>query len=156
MNMAAYKQNRDCMSCDRECSCLKAAWHFTSRWCCCWSVLPHWEAAISSGTYNLWPVLFCTWLADVCKVVDCTCDVNDMENISSSESHEFNKGHFVLKKTARPFSKIALDHAHKQNAKVKVRVVLSDSDSPSSLRWWMVSNPEATFLSRMWDKPGKK
>ncbi|KAL8560494.1 hypothetical protein ACOMHN_042314 [Nucella lapillus] len=44
-----------------------------------------------------------------------TVHINDMGNISSNESHEFNKGHFVLKKTARPFSKIALDHAHEQN-----------------------------------------
>ena len=51
-------------------------------------------------------------------------------HISANESHEFNKGHFVLKKTVRPFSKIALDHAHEQNnAIVKGEGALSDSQT---------------------------
>ncbi|KAL8624293.1 hypothetical protein ACOMHN_034016 [Nucella lapillus] len=72
--------------------------------------------------------------------------VNDMKNISAIESvrHEFQQGHFVLRKTGRPFSRLALDHAHEQNN----AIVKGDggavglTGNPAALGRWMVSGPE--------------
>ena len=74
--------------------------------------------------------------------------VNDMRNISATESvcHEIHQGHFVLQKTGRPFSRLALDHAHEQNN----AIVKGDggavglTENQAALRRWMVSGPEVT------------
>ncbi|KAL9966870.1 hypothetical protein ACROYT_G025005 [Oculina patagonica] len=54
---------------------------------------------------------------------------------------EFRNGAFVVHKTQRLFSSIALDHAHEQ--------VNGLTENPAALRRWMVPGPE---LSRMVDK----
>jgi hypothetical protein len=75
-----------------------------------------------------------------------TVHINDMGNINANESHEFQEGHFVVTKTGRPFSRIALDHAHEQNN----AIVKGDggavglTDNPSALRRWMISGPEVS------------
>ena len=61
-----------------------------------------------------------------------------MGHISANGSlyEEFRQGHFVLQKTGRPFSRLALDHAHEQNN----AIVKSDggavglTDSQAALR----------------------
>ena len=57
---------------------------------------------------------------------------------------EFLKGNFVVKKTARKFSAIAIDHAHEQNnASVKDDGgAVSLTENPAALRRWMMSGPE--------------
>ena len=61
---------------------------------------------------------------------------------------EFARGSFVVHKTQKPFSCIALDHAHEQvNAVVKGEGgAVGLTESPGALLRWMVSGPE---LSRM-------
>lgn len=62
---------------------------------------------------------------------------------------EFSAGHFTAQKTSRGFSSIANDQAHgKINAHIK-----SDGgavgliETPSALRRWMISGPEAARLT---------
>ena len=61
---------------------------------------------------------------------------------------EFRKGSFVVHKTKRLFSSIALDHAHEQvNAVVKGEGgAVGLTENPAALRRWMVAGPE---LARM-------
>ena len=60
----------------------------------------------------------------------------------------FNQGSFVVHKTKKPFSAIALDHAHEQvNSVVKGEGgAVGLTESAAALRRWMVAGPE---LSRM-------
>ena len=64
---------------------------------------------------------------------------------------EFRDGAFVVHKTKRLFSSIALDHAHEQvNAIVKGEGgAVGLTENPAALRRWMVAGPE---LSRMVDE----
>jgi hypothetical protein len=82
--------------------------------------------------------------------------VNGMKNISAIESvsHEFQQGHFVLQKTGRPFSKLALDHAHEQiNAIVKGDGgAVGLTDNPAALRRWMVSGPEVARVIQEFER----
>ena len=56
---------------------------------------------------------------------------------------EFLDGNFTVKKTARPFSAIAIDHAHEQNTAVKGEGgAVGLTENPSALRRWMVCSPE--------------
>ena len=57
---------------------------------------------------------------------------------------QFLKGNFVVKKTTRSFSAIAIDQAHEQNnASVKGDGDAVDlTENPAALRRWMVSGPE--------------
>ena len=61
---------------------------------------------------------------------------------------EFRNGSFVVHKTNRLFSSIALDHAHEQvNAVVKGEGgAVGLTENPAALRSWMVAGPE---LARM-------
>ena len=61
---------------------------------------------------------------------------------------EFHNGSFVVHKTKRLFSSIALDHAHEQvNAVVKGEGgAVGLTENPAALRRWMVAGPE---LARM-------
>ena len=61
---------------------------------------------------------------------------------------EFQNGSFVVHKTKRLFSSIALDHAHEQvNAVVKGKGgAVGLTENPAALRRWMVAGPE---LARM-------
>ena len=57
---------------------------------------------------------------------------------------EFMKGNFVVKKTERRFSVIAIDQAHEQN-KASVKDdggAVGLTENPAALRRWMVSGPE--------------
>ena len=59
---------------------------------------------------------------------------------------EFRNGSFVVHKTKRLFSSIALDHAHEQvNAVVKGEGhAVGLTENPAALRRWMVTGPELT------------
>ena len=75
----------------------------------------------------------------------------DMHVLSSKHPDvykHFSDGAFVVHKTNRAFSSIALDHAHEQvNALVKGQGGAVDlTENPAALRRWMVAGPE---LSRM-------
>ncbi|KAK0056414.1 hypothetical protein Bpfe_014194 [Biomphalaria pfeifferi] len=57
------------------------------------------------------------------------------------------QGRFVLQKTSRPFSKMALNQAHEQN-----NVIIKGeggavglTENPSALRRWMIGGPELSF-----------
>ena len=67
-------------------------------------------------------------------------DMQDLQAVPSSVLEEFLKGHFVLQKSRRPFSKIGLDHAHEQNnALIKGEGgAVGLTDNPSALRRWMI------------------
>ena len=56
----------------------------------------------------------------------------------------FSDGAFVVHKTNRAFSSIALDHAHEQvNALVKDQGgAVGLTENPAALRRWMVAGPE--------------
>ena len=64
---------------------------------------------------------------------------------------EFQKGFFVVRKTQKVFSSIALDQAHEQvNAMVKGGGgAVGLTENPAALRRWMVAGPE---ISRMLDE----
>lgn len=57
---------------------------------------------------------------------------------------EFRNGSFVVHKTRRLFSSVALDHSHKQvDAVVKgERGAVGVTENPAALRRWMVAGPE--------------
>ena len=62
---------------------------------------------------------------------------------------EFNKGNFVVCKSKRPFSAMALDQAHEQNnASVKGDGgAIGLTENPDGLRRWMVSRPEMVRMT---------
>ena len=63
-------------------------------------------------------------------------------------AREFHKGNFVVHKSARDFSAVAIDQAHEQNN----AVIKGDggavglTEDPSALRRWMVAGPEVSRL----------
>ena len=61
---------------------------------------------------------------------------------------EFLKGNFVVKKSKRAFSAVAIDQAHEQNnASVKGDGgAVGLTENPAALRRWMVSGPEMARL----------
>ncbi|GBM88638.1 hypothetical protein AVEN_223227-1 [Araneus ventricosus] len=61
---------------------------------------------------------------------------------------EFLKGHFVMKKSERPFSAISDDQAHEQNNKLTKSDggAIGILDDKNALQKWMVAIPE---ISRM-------
>ena len=75
-------------------------------------------------------------------------DMVALQNACPAVAHEFENGHFVVKKSVRAFSKIPLDHAHEQNNKsVKGDGgAIGLTENSAELLRWMVSGPE---LSRM-------
>ena len=75
-------------------------------------------------------------------------DMVALQNACPAVAHEFENGHFVVKKSVRAFSKIPLDHAHEQNNKsVKGDGgAIGPTENSAKLLRWMVSGPE---LSRM-------
>ena len=62
----------------------------------------------------------------------------------------FCDGSFVVHKTERPFSFIALDHAHEQlNSEVKREGgAVGLTESPAALKRWMVGGPEVARMTR--------
>lgn len=67
-----------------------------------------------------------------------------LQNACPAVAHEFENGHFVVKKSVRAFSKIPLDHAHEQNNKsVKGDGgAIGLTENSAELLRWMVSGPE--------------
>ena len=63
---------------------------------------------------------------------------------------EFNKGGFVVHKSLRAFSSIALDHAHEQaNASVKGEGgAVGLTENPNALLRWMVAGPELARITQ--------
>ena len=61
---------------------------------------------------------------------------------------QFSSGSFLVHKTKRPFSAIALDHAHEQeNASIKGDGgAVGLTENPAALRRWMVSGPEVVRM----------
>lgn len=90
-----------------------------------------WMFALDHINYSRWlPV----HIRDMCELPVKHADV----------FQEFNSGSFVVHKTNRPFSAIALDHAHEQeNASIKGDGgAVGLTENPAALRRWMVSGPE--------------
>ena len=71
-----------------------------------------------------------------------------LQNACPAVAHEFENGHFVVKKSVRAFSEIPLDHAHEHNSKsVKGDGgAISLTENSAEMLRWVVSGRE---LSRM-------
>ena len=71
-------------------------------------------------------------------------DMVALKNVQPKVYSEFLKGKFVLKKTARKFSAIAIDQGHEQNngAVKDDGGAVGLTENPAALRRWMVSGPE--------------
>ena len=71
-------------------------------------------------------------------------DMVTLKDVHPTVFAEFMKGNFVVKKTERRFSAIAIDQAHEQNnASVKDDGgAVGLTENPAALRRWMVSGPE--------------
>ena len=73
----------------------------------------------------------------------------NLSKIHPEIASQFNKGNFVVNKTGRVFSSMAIDQAHKQNN----AAVKSDggavglTQNPEALRRWMVAGPELVRLT---------
>ena len=63
-------------------------------------------------------------------------------------AHAFQRGAFVVHKSSRDFSAIAIDQAHEQaNAVINADGgAISVTEDPSALRRWMVAGPEVSQL----------
>ena len=97
-------------------------------------ILP-WFFALDHPNYARW---LSVHYRDMCELPDKHPDVHT----------QFCSGPFVVHKTKKYFSSIALDHAHEQvNARVKGEGgAVGLTENPAALRRWMVAGPE---LSRM-------
>ena len=75
-------------------------------------------------------------------------DMVSLEQAHPQLSKEFHQGKFVVHKTHRQFSGLAIDQAHEQaNAIVKGDGgAIGITEDPSALRRWMVSGPEVSHL----------
>ena len=75
-------------------------------------------------------------------------DMSNLWSLHPITAREFDIGHFVIHKTKRVFSGIALDQAHEQNnASVKGDGgAVGLTENPSALRRWMVAGPEVSRL----------
>lgn len=75
-------------------------------------------------------------------------DMMYIEEQHPEVAREFHKGNFVVHKSARDFSAVAIDQAHEQNN----AVIKGDggavglTEDPSALRRWMVAGPEVSRL----------
>ena len=69
-----------------------------------------------------------------------------LENTHPRLAQEFENGNFVVHKTNREFSALALDQAHEQaNAIIKADGgAIGLTEDPSALRRWMVAGPMVT------------
>ena len=93
----------------------------------------HWFFALGHTNYARWiPV----HLRDMTALIDTQPDVYT----------QFQKGHFVVKKSTHKFSALAIDQAHEQNnASVKDDGgAVGLTENPEALQRWMVSGTEMT------------
>ena len=76
-------------------------------------------------------------------------DMLSLEHKHPGVFHEFQSGKFVVFKTIRTFSAIAIDQAHEQaNAVIKGEGgAIGVTDDPSAPRRWMVAGPEVSRLA---------
>ena len=95
-----------------------------------------WFFALDHQNYARWlPV----------HIRDMTC----LQNYNPEAAAEFGKGNFIIYKSEKAFSSIAIDLAHEQSNKV----VKGDggaiglTEDPSALLRWMVAGPELTRLT---------
>lgn len=67
---------------------------------------------------------------------------------------EFNKGHFVVKKSPKVFSQMAMDQAHEQmNDQLKGEGgIIGITDSPSALIQWTTAGPEIARINDQFEK----
>ena len=88
--------------------------------------------------------------------------IRDMSLLFSSHPdihQEFTNGSFVVHKTEKVFSSIALDHAHEQvNAQVKGEGgAVGLTENPAALRRWMIAGPEiARIIQEFEETPSKE
>ena len=76
-----------------------------------------------------------------------------MESKHPALAQEFKMGNFVVHKTKRDFSRLALDQAHEQaNAAIKAAGrAIGLTENPSALRRWIVSGPEVNHLVSIYE-----
>ena len=86
-------------------------------------------------------------------------DMMSLEKQHPEVAKEFHNGNFVVHKTSRKFSAMAIDQAHEQNN----AVIKGDggavglTEDPSALRRWMVAGPEISkFVADYEDVSGSK
>ena len=80
-------------------------------------------------------------------------DMLTLESTHPQLAQEFKAGNFVVHKTNRHFSALALDQAHEQaNATIKADGgAIGLTEDPSALRRWMVAGPEVSRLVSLYE-----
>ena len=80
-------------------------------------------------------------------------DMIDLKRRSPKVFVEFSAGRFTVNKTNRPFSAIAVDHAHEQmNAAVKGDGgVIGLTENEAALRRWLIAGPEIARILQQWE-----
>ena len=75
-------------------------------------------------------------------------DMVTLEKKPPQVAQEFQNGKFVVHKSSRQFSAVAIDQAHEQaNAVIKGDGgAIGVTEDPSALRRWMIAGPEVTHL----------
>ncbi len=83
-------------------------------------------------------------------------DMLTLESIHPELAQEFKAGNFVVHKTNREFSALALDQSHEQaNAIIKADGgAIGLTEDPSALRRWMVAGPEVSRLVALYENTG--
>ena len=78
-------------------------------------------------------------------------DMVTLKDVHPTVFAEFMKGNFVVKKTERRFSVIAIDQAHEQNnaSVIDDGGAVGLTENPAALRRWMVSGPEMASCFRV-------
>ena len=68
-------------------------------------------------------------------------------------AQEFQNGKFVVQKSSRQFSAVAIDQAHEQaNAVIKGDGgAIGVTEDPSALRRWMIAGPEVSHLAAQYE-----
>lgn len=75
-----------------------------------------------------------------------------LQDMTIDEKHpqvaqQFHRGHFVVHKSERELSAIAIDQAHEQNNAVKGDGgAIGLTEDPAALRRWMVAGPEISYI----------
>lgn len=82
--------------------------------------------------------------------------LRDMLTLKEKHPHlaqEFESGKFVVHKSSREFSAMAIDQAHEQaNAVIKGDVgAIGVTEDPSALRRWMVAGPQVSHLVEQYE-----
>ena len=75
-------------------------------------------------------------------------DMVTLEQKHPQLAQEFQSGNFVVHKSSRQFSAVAIDQAHEQaNAVIKADGgAIGMTEDPSALRRWMIAGPEVSHL----------